>query len=89
MENPIRTLLIIIAFSLWIIAITDIVKRRLKYLIFNFIWLGVVICFPIVGALLYLYMRRNMSADRIKKFDPNFKKINCYTTLRQHQQTNQ
>lgn len=70
MGNPIKTLLIILAISLWIIVIRDIIKRRLKYLSFNLIWLMVVIFFPILGSILYLLLRKGMSAERPKKFDP-------------------
>lgn len=70
MDSRIKTLLIILAISLWIIVIRDIIKRRLKYFSFNIIWLMVVIFFPILGSILYLFLRKGMSAERTKKNDP-------------------
>jgi len=72
MEQTLKALLSLIAIILWIIAIGDIIKARLKYLTFNLVWLMIVIFLPIVGSLAYLFMRKNMRADRIRKFNPKF-----------------
>ena len=75
MDNPIKTVLLVLAVTLWIIAITDIINRRLKFLAFNFIWLMIVSILPIVGPLVYLFLRKGMRIDRPRKFDPKFQKL--------------
>lgn len=72
MEQTLKIILSLLAFVLWIVAIRDIIVRRLKFLSFNLVWLLIVIAFPIIGSILYLYLRENMDAEHPKKFKPKF-----------------
>lgn len=63
----------LIALILMVLAVRDILKRRLKLLAFNLVWLAVVVLIPIVGPVLYFMLHEGMDANRPRKFDPKFR----------------
>lgn len=74
MEQIIKIALSILAATLWIIAIRDVIKYRFIFLSFNLVWLAIIILFPIFGAIAYFVFGKNLVASRQKRFSPNFKK---------------
>jgi len=66
---------IIIAIILWIVVMYDVIQRRLKYLAFNFVWLLIIITIPVVGPIVYLFLRKNMDAYHPRKFNPDFRRV--------------
>jgi beta-lactamase regulating signal transducer with metallopeptidase domain len=68
-----KTILLVAAIVLLILAVRDILKRQLKLLAFNLVWLAVVVLIPIVGPVLYFMLREGMDANRPRKFDPKFR----------------
>lgn len=69
------SLLAAISIILWIVAMYDVIQRRLKYLTFNFIWLLIIIMIPFIGPILYLFLRKNMDGYHPRKFNPDFRRV--------------
>ncbi|HET6557143.1 MAG TPA: PLD nuclease N-terminal domain-containing protein [Prolixibacteraceae bacterium] len=65
-------LLSVVEVVLLIIAVLDLIKRKFKNLAFAVVWLFIVLVIPVIGPMLYLFLKGGMSAGRPKSFNPMF-----------------
>ena len=72
MEKIVIFSLIPIMLGLWFWAISDIAKSRFKNTTMNLIWLLIVIFFPVIGSILYLFLRKTQIQKEPRKFNPKF-----------------
>lgn len=61
--------------ALWFWAITDMTRSRFKRPVMSTISFLVILFFPILGAILYLILRKKLITKEKRKFQPNFKRI--------------
>jgi len=65
------TAYVILSFSLWAWAITDILKNEFKKSSLKFRWILIVMVFPVFGAILYFQLKRKVNR---KESNPQFNK---------------
>lgn len=65
-------LMAIVEVVLFVIALRDLLTRKFKSPVFGIVWLLIILAFPILGPLVYLYLREGMSAGRPRAFNPRF-----------------
>ncbi|WP_432264548.1 PLDc N-terminal domain-containing protein [Autumnicola edwardsiae] len=58
---------------LWIWAAVDIFRARFKNPVSRFLWLVVIVFFPIIGSLIYFQFGRRRTRGR-KIFNPDFRR---------------
>lgn len=62
----------ILIITLWFWALIDIAGSRFKNHRMNTVWLWVVIFFPVVGSIFYLLLRKDLTTNKPRRFQPDF-----------------
>jgi beta-lactamase regulating signal transducer with metallopeptidase domain len=75
MDHLLKIVLSLISIVLVVLSIRDILKRKFKNLAFGLVWLFIILVVPIIGPIMYLSLRKGMSAGRPKTFNPVFHKL--------------
>jgi heme/copper-type cytochrome/quinol oxidase subunit 2 len=61
----------ILAFVLWVWAVIDVMQHLQDNASKTIIWLIIIIFFPVVGSLVYFWVR-NRTFNKERNFDPDF-----------------
>lgn len=75
MENTLRLVLSVISVILVVVCIRDILKRKFKNLAFGIVWLFIILVIPVIGPIMYLYLKEGMSMGRPGPFNPKFHRL--------------
>ena len=62
----------IVIIGLWFWAIIDITRSRFKNPNMRTVWLIVVLLLPLMGTLIWLFVRKDLVTTEPRKFDPKF-----------------
>ena len=77
MEKTMIIGIIILTFIIWSWAIIDLLKSEFKNLKIRAIWLIIILFFPIIGPIIYFQLRKELTKNEPRKFQPNFDKENA------------
>ncbi len=72
MEEKLIVIFFILVVLVWIFTIIDIARSRFVNPFLNTVFLIIVIIFPLIGLVLYLYFRNKLVTKNKRKFQPNF-----------------
>ena len=56
----------------WVWALLDLASSTFKKANWKIAWLLVIVCFPVVGSILYLLLRKDFKAQKRADFNPGF-----------------
>lgn len=76
METTLAIGLVLLVIALWFWAIIDISRSRFKNPTMNTVWLLAVLFFPLLGSILYFFMRNKFITKEPRRFQPNFNRNN-------------
>lgn len=74
MEPLLFFVLIIAAIALEFMALTDVVKSRFKEPLQQTIWFFVVLLIPVFGPVFYFQLRKKLTTNKKRVFNPEFHK---------------